>query len=745
MPDRFQGRSTDIAGEYYNWRYFSAALERLGSRSEGRLGGNVPPAQIKAERDYMALAGDLFKGAMGGFEARRNASYKLADDWLAKHSLEEYHQIMKEGGVPFQDDPLAMQRLKYRHGRTLSQLAEEEFQSRIDRGEFVGKEPEEVDEAHYQHLYDVLNENADTFTYQTDGDYFFNQGFWEDSEANREKVFSSSQRVSDDYHTQQALIETESTIMGLVTDQHSSAEAIYGAFEQAENAYGYRITPTQRMTIAKNILEGLSARIGGDTIIAKLANKKIPNLDQTFKDVFGEEGLRAYSIQSRNLTYEYDREQRLEDWTFANKAINEGNFLALQEKWAEEEGLNGKTDRADFFFKMLGQAKTQYDKDQNSKIANAAGGTIDAIKRRWAEIYIERTLRGEEVRNSGNKEWWTPVVAQAGVDISNSKVKLTESEISKVFEDMFKADRLSAEELAIGASRTDMTPFGTFNPAKRAVESLASTTMSQIGASITQAARNNQVSNIQVPKYFDKISEIYTINPQAMSNLSDKDANMLQQMLFLQAQGIPVEQQLQATALMTAKEDEKDFKELENKTQRHLNNTDFITLGGGDLDVVGSANNLSLFRTSASWFYMSNGGNMSEAIESAKDMLSRTHFNFDGSLINAEYFRSTSYPKINPVYIATKMNAKVDKVLEEAKVPKSAVNVIVNPLEDNQLQVVDWVNSHKIYYAFSREDIDREAEEFINESREEMEKYSHRRGMSKAGEIDFNDEFRRMD
>ena len=382
MPYKNSAGNSGIAAEYANWRYFNANLQRLGEYRSPRLSGEAHRVVADPVTNWMDVAGNVFQGAMGLFEARREHSYKLADDWLSKHSLKEYQQLMKDNNIPFQDDPIAMQRLKYRHGKILSELAEQDFQSRIDKGEFVGLEPEEVDAEHFKYRYDILKEDSDVFTYQQDGDFFFNQGYWEDSNVDRDKVFQRSQAVSDDYHKQQAIIDIESQVMGLVNSGQSS-DAIIGALTQADNDYGYHITPNERLAISKNVIEGLSATPWGDNVIAKMADKKIPGLDKTFKDVFGDAGLRAYSIKSKNLRYEMDTRQRLDDWTFANNAINKGDFIGLQKEWSIEQSLNGKTDRADFLFKMMGEAKTQFDKNQKAQVANSVGLYNDNAKKLW--------------------------------------------------------------------------------------------------------------------------------------------------------------------------------------------------------------------------------------------------------------------------------------------------------------------------------------------------------------------------
>lgn len=758
MPYKNSAGNSGIAAEYATWRYFNVNLQRLGEYRSPRLSGEAPRVTADPVTNWMDVAGNVFQGAMGLFEARREQSYKLADDWLAKHSLKEYHQLMKDNNIPFQDDPIAMQRLKYRHGKILSELAEQDFQSRIDKGEFVGKEPEEVDAEHFKYRYDLLEEDSDVFPCQQDGDFFFNQGYWEDSNADRDKVSQRSQAVSDDYHRQQAIIDIESQVMGLVNSGQSS-DAIIGALTQADNDYGYHITPNEKLAITKNVMEGLSATPWGDNVIARMADKKIPGLDKTFKDVFGDAGLRAYSIKAKNLRYEMDTRQRLDDWTFANNAINKGDFIGLQKEWSIEQGLNGKTDRADFFFKMMGQAKTQFDKNQKAQVANSVGLYNDNAKKVWARVYLADLAGGNSMRQTSNKDFWTPRLAQLGVDISSDKIKLTESDINMVMEDMLKPKvdsngnvvppELTPEIIAKGASRGNVGAVGTYNPYSSFASKLSNNVTSQMTATINAMKAGNLDVAPKVPDGFNTLAQIYMADPSAVTNLSDSEALELNSILYAQQQGFPVENMMTAMATYSAREKDKDFKKLKDQVKTNLfKNLELTDLGEETSEIAKNPSNRALLVNSAVYYYMLNGGNMTKAIESSRDSLSNSTFNFSGTLIPKGYFQSSSYPTVNPQYVADSIQRKVETTLSSRGVPESAVRVFVDQLDGNKLKVVDWGNPLKVYNVYTREDIEREAEDYVNSNAKKVEDFVSGLGVTGKGFGEttiYNENFRRND
>lgn len=748
MPYKNSAGNSGIAAEYANWRYFNANLQRLGEYRSPRLSGEAPKVTAEPVTNWMNVAGNVFQGAMGLFEARREYSYKLADDWLSKHSLKEYHQLMKDNNIPFQDDPIAMQRLKYRHGKILSELAEQDFQSRIDKGEFVGLEPEEVDAEHFKYRYALLEEDSDVFPYQQDGDFFFNQGYWEDSNADRDKVFQRSQAVSDDYHRQQAIIDIESQVMGLVNSGQSS-DAIIGALTQSDNDYGYHITPNEKLAITKNIMEGLSATPWGDNVIAKMADKKIPGLDKTFKDVFGDAGLRAYSIKAKNLRYEMDTRQRLDDWTFANNAINNGDFIGLQKEWSIEQGLNGKTDRADFFFKMMDQAKTQFDKNQKAQVANSVGLYNDNAKKVWARVYLADLAGGNAMRQASNKDFWTPRLSQLGVDISSDKIKLTESDLNMVMEEMLKTGELAPEVIAKGASRGNVGAVGTYNPYSSFVSKLSNNVTSQMTAAINAMKAGNLNVAPKIPDGFNTLAQIYMADPSAVTGLSDSEAQELNSLLYSQQQGFPIENAITAMANYMARENDKDFKKFKDKTKGDIfKRMDIADLGEETSKIVKNPSNTALLVNTSTFYYMLNGGNLTKAIESAKDSFRDSMFNFSGTLIPKGYFQSSGYPTVNPQYVADSIQRKVESTLSSRGVPESAVRVFVDQLDGNKLKIVDSGNPLKVYNVYTREDIEREAEDYVNSNAKKVEDFVSGLGVTGKGFGEttiYNENFRRND
>lgn len=728
-----------IGKEYYNWRYFNSNLQKLGSYSAPKLTDRPPAAVGEAVTNWADTAVTVFQGALGAFEARREIAYQEADDWLSRHSLEEYQQLMKEHKVPFQDDPLAMQRLKYRHGRIQSYLAEQDFQARIDRGEFVGKEPEEVDLAHYQALYDAQKENADIFPYQTSGDYFFNQGYWENANSNRDAVFDKSQKVSDAYMKQDALLNSQAEIQGIIRDPNVSAKAIYNKLQEFSDFNGYHFSPAERLGFFKGALELLGQTPYGHREIQKLADMNVPGMKVSFRDLFGDEAIRQLDVQSHNLDYMFDRQARLSDWTMAQEAIWKGDYPTLQKAWEEETALNGETDRAKFLFKQVDEARTQWYKNLKANAANSKGGIEEDLKKQWARVYISDIFNGNAVFNSKNKDFWTPRLAGLGVDISNPNIKLTESDINMVFEEMTKSGQLTPQQIAAGASRGNFNSIGTYNPYVSYVKSLSSSVGNELDATIKLMSTGGSLTTPSKPKGFDTLAAIYNANPRSIAPyMSDTKILEFTSLLANGYMGFPIEQQMSAIATYASNEEDKDFKTIKDKTRKIIEKgMDIVDLGEETSQLVDNPVNRDLFMRGALYNYMLKGGDLSQALEQTKDNFKQSYYNFSGTLVPQSYFSSTKYPSINPLYIAESVQKKVEETLASRGVKESSVRIYIDPTDDNKLKVVDWANHFYTYNVFTRDDIEKEAEDFVNNNVEYLSKFSsslRNRARAESGE-----------
>ena len=734
MPYKNSAGNSGIAAEYANWRYFNANLQRLGEYRSPRLSGEAPKVTANPVTNWMNVAGNVFQGAMGLFEARREYSYKLADDWLSKHSLEEYHQLMKDNNIPFQDDPIAMQRLKYRHGKILSEIAEVEFQSRIDKGEFVGLEPEEVDAKHFEFLYGNLKDDSDVFPYMSNDDFFFNQGYWEDSNVNRDKVFQKSQAVSDDYTKQLAKIDTESKLTALISSGASS-KAILGALEQSFQSYGYHFSPDEYYNISKNTFEYLSNTPNGHLIIDELKNKEVPGLKgRTFKSILGgDRGIELLKTTSQNLQYDSDMALRVSDQSEILRMVSEGDTGSLTRIATRIRQTDGtESTRFKLYWNAIADAEAQRLKGIKEQ-AKANKANWDANSNLlMASEYNELFKNGQTwdtskfASNDNDSFWSARSVAEGGSD----NVKLTPKLLKNDINNKLMAKVYKASDIAKGAMQT-YALGETFNPFASYRDDKVRETVNNLEAQVKSLVDGEPV-DFSEPASMSLVREMYQYAPSSLGDLSENDASLLQTIFWGEQTGLyTMEQALRARAYEVKHSKDKDFKSVKRQFEKDADRI-FGDAQSTDLEAKLSYNpkTMRAYKVAAINFRL-NGLEWNDAISRAQDVILENNFKMGNSLIDKSFFAN---PYISPKYnyeIANDVSKSFNSYLESKKIDPAAVNIFANPF-DGSLAMLDGGNGQELM-KFTRDDINKIAKSKQDEITIKMKLEDIQRGNSGKG------------
>lgn len=735
MPYKNSAGNSGIAAEYANWRYFNANLQRLGEYRSPRLSGEAPKVTADPVTNWMNAAGNVFQGAMGLFEARREYSYKLADDWLSKHSLEEYHQLMKDNNIPFQDDPIAMQRLKYRHGKILSEIAEVEFQSRIDKGEFVGLEPEEVDAKHFEFLYNNLKEDSDVFPYMSSDDFFFNQGYWEDSNVNRDKVFQKSQVVSDDYTKQLAKIDTESRLTALISSGADS-KAILGALKQSYEAYGYHFTPDEYANISKNTFDYLSNTPNGHTIIDELKDTEVPGLKgRTFKSILGgDKGIELLKTTSQNLQYNSDLALRVADDTEIARLVAKGDTGALTRKATEIRQVDGtESIRFKLWWNAIGEAETQRlklakEQAKNNKTAWDGNSTL-----LMASEYNKTILKGEmndpsKFASNDNKEYWNYKSYQLGY---SPDVTLSPKVLKADVNNGLMSKKYTIKDVAEGARQT-YALGETFNPFTSYRDDKVRDVTRYYSGLLNNIVDGKPIDLSQEPEAMKIVRGLYQYDPSSLGDISKDDASFLQTIFWGEETGLYTpEQALRARAYEVIHGKDKDFKEQEKEFSKEADRL-FSGAQGTKLDTKLAKNPkvMSAYKVAAINFRM-NGLKWNDALSRAKELMLENHFKIGGALVDKSFFAN---PYLSAKYnyeIANDVSKAFSSYLESKHIDPAAVDIYVNPY-DGTLGMFDGGNGQE-YMKFTREDINKIAKSKQDEVAIKMKLEDIQRGNSGKG------------
>lgn len=724
MPTyRNSAGSTDISKQYGEWRYFNASLQKLGEYRAPRLNVRYQPSVSRNEIDWADTLFDAGRGMLGLFEARREYSYKLADDWLAKHSLDEYHKLMQEGNVPFQDDPLAVQRLKFRHGEILSDIAQRDFQSRIEKGEFVGKEPEEIDAENFKYMQEVLSKDTDIYPYKADGDWFFNQGFWANSNKFRSEVFDKSKAVDDKYYKQQALIETQASLVSLVQGG-ASAEQLSASLNLAKDAYGYHFSPDEYTKLAANLGDQLSITPWGSSVIDKLKDQKVPTLGNlTYKDIWGgEEGVQTLKVSSANFRYNNNMALRRSDVNNIESLVDKGNVEELQRKAIEiRDQDGGDSDRFKEYWDAVARAQTQREKLFKQRTKQVKEDTENIANLLLADTYLS-WLKNRDPRllKDTNDAGWTALGKQLGHFDPDADVdiKLTRENIDAVFDEAVKSKRYTPSDIASMANAT----YNTYNPARKYLDNQSSATIRNIQGQVNGLISKPDM-RIEPPENLSSMLEIYNADPSAFGNLSNQDSILMQTMFHALSSGILDYNQIVRSMSWYAKEskDSKDVKVLTNRIIKRdiTDKLDVLTLGeNGSIDNTPAVKALVQYTAG---FYKLMGLDNDEAINKAVEQINDNFYQIGNNMVPRRFFNNNELTTSGTELVADKWAKEVSSMLSDKHLSFDDVNIWHNPY-NNTIGVYDKGNGEE-YTSLTQEKlktlIDKEKENIFIRVRNE--------------------------
>lgn len=719
MPYKNSAGNTGIANQYGQWRYFTASLGRLEDYRAPRLNTKIQSVIPKQQMDWGKAAVAAMDGLFGMFEARRDMSYKAADDWLAKHSLEEYHELMKKGEVPFQDDPLAMQRLKFRHGEILSDIAQQDFQARIDKGEFIGMEPEEIDAENFKYMNEVLSKDTDVYPYKADGDYFFNQGFWANSNKFRSQVFSKSKAVDSDYMRQQAMIEAQASLVKII-EGGGTADQINDSFNLINASYGGQFKPVELQKMIAQGIDQLSMTPWGDQVIEQLKDKKVPTLGNiTYKDIMGgESGIQALKLNSVNFRYSNNMTLRRSDRNNIERMVDNGAVEDLQNKAMEiraEDG--GDSDRFKLYWNAVAKAQTQRDKLIKARAKQTKEDYLKTANILLADEYLTRLRKGDPVfRRDTRDDFWRALGIELGGfdpnDPDTEKLKLSRDTIYMVFEEAVRSRRYSPQDIAVMAKRT----YNTYNPAREYIDRNSRNLFSVIDGQVKNSIANPK-TNIKAPENLASMMEIYRADPSAFGNLSDEDTTTMQSLCYGMNAGLfSYEQAVRSMSWYASQDkDSKDLKLIKNKIIKRdiTDKLSLTTLGsGGAIDKTPMVK--ALVQTMAGNFKLM-GLDTKDAIDKAVEQINENYYQIGNSMVPRKFFNNSKLSLRGTEMAVSKWANDIEKKLKAMHLDFSGVNIWYTPYSD-AIEVLDS-GSAKTYFTLTQDDFDKLVDEEADDIR----------------------------
>lgn len=698
--------NTGISNEYYNWKYFNSNLQRLQEYNAPMLNsrvGNIPP---KITTDYMDVIGGLLNAGLGAFKAYQDYSYKLAEDYINKEGISGYNKAMKENNVPIQDNPLAMQHLRYLQGKTLSELNQLDFQTKIERGQFIGKSPLEIEKAMLDSKIDAPKDVEEYTPYVTQDDMFFEQGFWEDTDVQKEQNFVASTNVNNQYYKEEAQRAFTAKIGNLI-DTGASPKAIENTYRQLQDSMGIYFSPAESTEFMKGMLTRAGNTAWGGAYIDQLAKIKPVGSDKTYGEIFGKDYINDLKISSENSRYKDDLLLRTYDLENANELILKGDFATLSSIATDEFKRNGKdTFRGKLYWQWAQQALNV----QKAEAKSQAKKNKEAFKEQSINLiasdYNYKLMNKDtDFRSDKDDVFWSRRSVELG---GSDGVKLTPEILDLEFEDGVRSGRYTPEAIAKMASNT----YVTYNPAKNYLSKLSGSVFNDLDGQLTAYANGN-LNTFNTPDGLGLLSEVYQADPSVLPLSSSQDVLLDTIMTGTRTGLYTFDRAMRNLGELKKNSTNKDFKALSDRFKRDVNTY-------MDLPIIGASEDLRSNPTTRKLIEQMSVSNMMlgkmdarKAIEAASRQLNDFYYQIGSSVVPKSFFSNSKLaPKYNEE-LADRVYDDVNKYLNENHMQFSQVDFQVNPITGD-LEVIDYGGSGETLKTYTREWVDKEADSIAN-------------------------------
>lgn len=624
--------NSSIANQWGQWRYFNSALDKLGTAKPVTISINEKNVTIPEADNWLECFKDVAKAVKGGLEAKKELSYKLADDYLKSHSLEQYREEMTKGLVPFQDDPLAMARLKESHGQMLFQYITEDFQRRVDTNEFKGKAPEEVDAEFFKFMRENVSDVAKQFGYSSE-DVFFNRGVFANSPAERIKMMTRQKEVEHKFNVQDMFI-TESAKIHAIIQNGGNAEALVGALREMDLTVGRFLDPEHRNKFWTTVISSLENSPEGFFNLQQLADyKDLPFANGvTIREYLGEDGYKTSLIKAYNYRYKRDTKAYLDYQNGLDNLADSGELSVLEAIRNSELEANGNilTDRVKDIEKAVDRAREVQRSALKATAVKAQNEQKALIKKNLAKKFLKDASLGKELKSSDSSD-------------------LSSDDLNVAFDDMLESGELTIEGV-LGIAKNSSVPFRD-NTARRYLKDkaeAASEKLTGITADYLNSGMKPETIPKEPPEEITQMIELYRTDPQAFLYATGSTKGFTESIhgaILLMEGGRSWEDVVKRTAgFEKLKADSKGRAKIESlRIKVNTGVTEISKVVGTEIDQTGKD-----FIYNMACRFVGSGETPSRAVELAKDVYRNQYVTLLGTSVPARVFTSRAYGNADP-------------------------------------------------------------------------------------------------
>ncbi|MDS6721206.1 hypothetical protein NXF31_29005, partial [Klebsiella pneumoniae] len=328
-----QAGSTRIRGGSASMQYRPVTIQQEGFRQSNLV-------------QSLAKFGTAMGEAADAYDKRqRDKADERSDEIIRKLTPEQRREAIKNGTLLYQDDPYAMEALRFKTGRNAAFLIDDEVAQRVQNGEFRTRA--EMEEYRHKRLTEGANEFAEQFMINPE-DSEFQRGFNANITERNISLYGKHDTFLSEQAQKGAILASKVELSGVLKDPAVLARPESGEFFQRyiDNALKTGSIPSdaQAQQVIIGSLNDVIQRPGATNFLQSLEGRQVTlnGKTTTYKELMGEGQWNALMVKAQSTQFDNDAKLSEGFRLGITSALNQDD---TSKGWEMIQGIKADLDR----------------------------------------------------------------------------------------------------------------------------------------------------------------------------------------------------------------------------------------------------------------------------------------------------------------------------------------------------------------------------------------------------------------
>lgn len=248
-----------------------------------------------------------------GYDAYDKKQQQKADERsneiIRKLTPEQRREAIKNGTLLYQDDPYAMEQLRFKTGRNVAFLIDDEVSQKVKNGEFRTRE--EMEKYRHERLQEGAKSYAEEFGLNPE-DEVFQRGFNNDITERNISLYGQHDNFLSEQAQKGAIVASKVELSGVLNDPQVLARPESGEFfeKYINNGLTTGAIPSdaQAQQVIIGSLNDVIQKPGSTAFLQSLQDRKVTlnGTTTTYKELMGEEQWNALMVKAQHTQFQND-------------------------------------------------------------------------------------------------------------------------------------------------------------------------------------------------------------------------------------------------------------------------------------------------------------------------------------------------------------------------------------------------------------------------------------------------------